>query len=188
VVLADVGFLNASMVRLADEAEGVILKHTSEAGTVWTEILLDEDLNAASGYGFLFGAGLALFVGVSWWLIDKRIERRLSRIALSFWAGAQVLLLLFGFSYLLGVADTIGEFPIVSFSGVDQLAPHSCTVLLGSDDKQFAILVVNCQEKPEGLLKYVLYLPRTEVKWMAVTRVIQLQPLARLDDLKKLSE
>lgn len=76
----------------------------------------------------------------------------------------------------------------MSFSGVNQLAPHSCSVLLGSDDKQFAILVVNCQEKPDGLQKYVLYLPRTEVKWMAVTRVTQLQPLARLDDLKKLSE
>jgi len=188
VVLVDVGFLNASIVRLADEAEGVILKHTSDAGTVWTEILLDEELTAASGYMFLFGAGLALFVGISWWLIDKKIERQLSRIALAFWAGTQVLFLLFGFSYLLGVIDTVGEYPIVAFSGVDQLAPHSCSVLLGSDDKQFAILVVNCQEKPEGLQKYVLYLPRTEVKWMAVTRVTQLQPLARLDDLKKLSQ
>ena len=111
-----------------------------------------------------------------------------ARIAFSFWARAQVLLLLLGFSYLIGVTDTIGEYPIVAFSGMDQLAPHSCSVLLGSDDKQFAILVVNCQQKPEGLQKYVLYLPRTEVKWMTVIRVTQLQPLARLDDLKKLSE
>lgn len=188
VALVDVGFLNASIVRLADEAEGAILKHTSEAGPVWTEILLDDELTEASGYMFLFGAGLALFVGISWWLIEKRIEKRLSRIALAFWAGTQVLFLLFGFSYLLGVIDTIGEYPIVSFSGASQLAPHSCSVLLGSDDKQFAVLVVDCQEKSEGLQKYVLYLPRTEVKWMAVTRVTQLQPLARLDDLKKLSE
>ena len=78
-VLADVGFLNASIVRLTSEAEGIILKHTSEAGTVWTDILLDEDLAAASGYMFLFGAGVAFFVGVSWWLIDKRVERRLSQ-------------------------------------------------------------------------------------------------------------
>lgn len=85
VVLADVGFLNASIVRLADKAEGVILKRASEAGTVWTEILLDEELTSASGYMFLFGAGLALFMGISWWLIDKKIERRLSRIALAFW-------------------------------------------------------------------------------------------------------
>lgn len=188
LVLADIVFLNATIFRLTNEAEGVILKHTPEAGTVWTDILLDNDFGAASAYMFLFGAGVALFVGLSWWLIDKRIKRRLSKIVFLFWSGAQVLLLLLGFSYLMGVTDTIGQFPVVAFSGVDQLGSHLCTVLLGSDDRQFAILVINCQEKPEGLQKYVLYLPRTEVKWMTVIRLMQLQPLARLDDLRKLSQ
>jgi hypothetical protein len=188
IVVADVGFLNTSVMRLTNQAEAIILKHISEAGTIWTEILLDEDRTAEFGYMFLFGVGMAVFVGVSWWLIDTKIERRLTRLAFLFWAGTQVLFLLFGYSYLIGVTDTIGEFPIVTFSGSEQLPPHSCPVLLGSDDKQFAILVVNCQEKPEGLRKYVLYLPRTEVKWMTVVRVEQLQPFARLDDLKKLSQ
>lgn len=188
VVLADLGFLNASIFRLANQAEGIILKHASDAGTVWTDILLDDDLAAASGYMFLFGAGMAIFVALSWWLIDARVKRRFSKIAFSFWAGAQVLFLLFGYSYLTGVTDTIGEFPVVAFSGSEQLVPHSCNLLLGSDDKQLAILVVNCQSTPEQLQKYVLYLPRTEVKWMTVIRVAQLQPLARLDDLKKLSQ
>jgi hypothetical protein len=39
IVLADVGFLNASIFWLINEAEGIILKHTSEAGTVWTDKL-----------------------------------------------------------------------------------------------------------------------------------------------------
>ncbi len=72
------------MWKLTNEAKGIILKHISEAGTIWTDILLDEDFGAAVGCMLLFGAGMALFVGVSWWLIDPRIERRLSRIAFSF--------------------------------------------------------------------------------------------------------
>lgn len=188
IVLVDVVFLNTSIVKLADQAEGLVLKHASDAGTVWPEILLDEDFGAASGYIFVFGAGMATFIALSWWLIDTRAKRRLSKVAFSFWAGAQVLLLLLGYSYLIGVTDTIGQFPIVVFSGSEQLVPHSCALLLGSDDKQFAFLIVNCQEKSEQLQKYVLYLPRTEVKWMTVIRVAQLQPLARLDDLKKLSQ
>jgi hypothetical protein len=178
--------MNFGVLKLVNESEGIILKHISDAGTIWTNILLDEDRDAEFGYEFLFGTGVAMFVGLSWWLVDTGVKRRVIRIAFSFWAGTQLLSLTLAYSYLVGVTDTIGEFPVVSFSGSDQSVPHSCPLLLGSDEKQFAVLIVNCEQKADQLQKFVLYLPRTEVKWMTILRVVQLQPLARLDDLKKL--
>jgi hypothetical protein len=186
IALADVGLMNSVVFKLVNESEGIILKHISDAGTIWTNILLDEGRDAEFGYMLLFGTGMALFVGLSWWLIDTGVKGRVNRIAFSFWAGAQLLSLTLAYSYLVGVTDTIGEFPVVSFSGSEQSVPHSCPLLLGSDEKQFAVLIVNCEQRPDQLQKFVLYLPRTEVKWMTVLRVVQLQPLARLDDLKKL--
>jgi hypothetical protein len=130
---------------------------------------------------------MALFVTISWWLIGRGIQRRPSKIAFSLWAGTQLLFLLVGYSYLVGVTDTIGEFPAVAFSGTAQLAPDSCSILIGADDKQIALLIVKCEKPSETLQKYVLYVPRSEVKWMTVIRVVSIQPLARLDDLKRLS-
>ncbi|MGA8489752.1 MAG: hypothetical protein WB711_04970 [Terriglobales bacterium] len=178
--------MNSAVLKLINQSEGIILKHISDAGTVWTNILLDEDRDAEFGYMLLFGTGMALFAGLSWWLINTGVKRRVNKIAFSFWAGGQLLSLTLAYSYLVGVTDTMGEFPVVSFSGSEQSVPHSCPLLLGSDEKQFAVLVVNCEQRADQIQKFVLYLPRTEVKWMTVLRVAQLQPLARLDDLKKL--
>lgn len=100
------------------------------------------------------------------------------------WEGAAVILLLLGYAFLTGVTDTVGEFPLVAFSGVEGLPPHSLPILLGSDDKGYALLVVNSQAKADEVKRYVLYVPRSEIKWMTVLRLMPLQPLAKLDELK----
>jgi hypothetical protein len=135
LVFADAAFLNANVVRLAKQADGIILKHTSDVGTIWTGILLDEDKDVAWGYELLYGSGLAFFVVASWWLISTKFKRPWSRIAFSLWAGGEVLSLLLGYSFLSGVTDTIDEFPVVAFSGSQDLQPGALSVLLGSDDK-----------------------------------------------------
>jgi hypothetical protein len=181
LVLADVGFFNASFDRLARQADGIILKQLSEVGAVWPSILLDQERGTAFGFQLLFGAFLPLLVAVSCWLVTK-IENRWARVAFTTYAVAQMLSFLLGYSFLSGVADTVDEFPAVAFSGEEQLHANSLALLLGSDDKEFALLVVNENAKPR---KYILYLPRTEVKWMTVLRLMPLHPLAHLQELNQ---
>ncbi len=186
LIIADVAFLNASMINLARQANGIILKHMSDVGPVWPTILLDQDKDAAFGFMLIFGGGLALLVAASWWLISTKIRRPWTSTAFTTWAVAQVLSLLLGYSYLSGVADTVDDYPAVAFSGEEQLQAGSMAVLLGSDEKEFALLIVNSQAKPD-LQRYVLYLPRTEVKWMTVLRLMPLHPLANIGDMERRS-
>jgi hypothetical protein len=98
----------------------------------------------------------------------------------------EILGLLLGYSFLTGVTDTMDDFPIVAFSGQEGLPPKSIPVLLGSDDKEFAFLIVYPEATSEQVHRYVLYMPRTEIKWMTVLRLMSLQRLAKLDELKKI--
>lgn len=183
-IVVDVIFLNASIIGLAKRADGIILKHLSEVGPVWQSVLLDEDRGAEFGYDLIWGEGLALLVFGSWWVVDQKMKSRWSKIAFATWAVAQTLGLLLGYSFLSGVTDTNDKFPAVAFSGEEQLQKGAMAILLGSDDKGFALLVINTQSKSEDLQKYILYLPRAEVKWITVLRLMPLHPLANLEELK----
>jgi len=183
-VLADVGFLNASVIKLARQANGIILKHMSDVGPVWPSILLDQDKDAVFGFMLIYGGGIAFLVAASWWLVRTKMKRPWTRIAFTTWVVAQLLGLLLGYSYLSGVADAVDDYPAVAFSGEEQLQAGSLAVFLGSDDKEFALLIVNSQAKPD-LQRYILYLPRAEVKWMTVLRLMPLHPLANIGDLER---
>lgn len=180
--LGDICFLNFNIFRLQSQAAGIILKSSSETGKVWKQVLLE---NAAGRYHLVFGAAAAVFLALAVWCISKT-KKPWPRIAFSFWAGAEALFLLLGFSYLLGVTDTLEEFPLVAFSGGQQL-PHATYLLLGSDDKEFAFLAVNLDTKPGELPRYILYEPRSEVKWMVAGKMEPFQGMARLDELRNLA-
>ncbi len=55
----------------------------------------------------------------------------------------------------------------------------SIRVLLASDDKQYALLVVFLNTKPEDKHKLILFVPKSEVKWMTVTDLVPLLPFLR---------
>lgn len=185
LVLADAIFLNAQLLKLKDQANGLILKGTSEAGTIWPSILMDTDRSIASSYELVYGAGLALFGAGCWWLLKTRFGRLWKRIAFSVWVGAELLSLLFGYAYMQGVAGTVDYFPLVDPEPqLGIMGSHPLPILMGADDKQFALLVVYPYAKPNEPHKLILFVPRTEVKFMTVLRLVPLQPLAKYDEFK----
>jgi hypothetical protein len=180
VVVLDIGLLNAVGIKLLKEADGIIFKNTPEISSVWIKTLLDEDQGVAFAYKLIFAFGSVIFVTGSWWLIKCRFQRQWNQVAFCCWAGVHTLGLLLMFSALSGVVDTIDQFPIVAFSGSTALEPHSLSILLGSDDKQFALLIVNVAAKDGDLKRTLLYIPRAEIKWINIIGVRQLQPIVKL--------
>jgi len=132
--------------------------------------------------GLIFGAGLALYVWLSWWLITKeKFKQPWSKIAFSFFAITGTLQFLIYYAYLQGMADTVRDFPVVTFSALTRSCPDIC-FLLGEDDKMFALLDIDLNDK-----KHVIYLPRTEVKWMTVIQYSTIYNLKK-NDLMRLAE
>jgi hypothetical protein len=188
-VVLDSSVLERTLVTLLRQANGIILKNSAQAGTTWVSILLDPERLAASDYTLVYGGGLAFFVVSSRWLLTALFQRRWSRRLFTLWAVIQVLSLLILYASLEGVADTIDDFPLVAFSNQEALfGAGSVPVLLGSDDKQFALLIAFPNAKPDDVQREILYVPRSEVKWMIVLRLIPLQPLGKYDDLKRLAQ
>jgi hypothetical protein len=97
--------------------------------------------------------------------------------------------MMLGFAHLRGTADTVDDYPLVAFSGVTEIGEHVLPILLGQDDKMFAILILQLNDKNDAVqMRYVLYLPRTELKWMIVLRFMPLYRMSKINDLKKLAE
>jgi len=176
--------LNSGIAEMVNRSDAVILRNTTQIGRVWTGILLDQDDDESFAYSFLYGTGLAIIVWCSYWLLTAKLERSWSKLLFSLFVGVEVLSLLIAYAYLSGVASTVDRFPLVSFSGqtgwVDQ---GGLLLLLGSDDKQFAFLVVKTKAPQGDTQEFILYVPRSEVKWMAVLRLLPLQPVAKLSEL-----
>jgi hypothetical protein len=163
LVFVDAGSLLRMMKGLQKQGNGILLKSTSEVGNTWTQIVFDEGRETADALNLVHGVGLALFVGLSWWLITKEFNRPWSKIAYSLYAIAGTLSFLFGYAYLQGMADTVHDFPVVAISGMTPSDRDIC-FLLGQDDKMFALLDIKLNEKKLVASRYVIYLPRTEVK------------------------
>ena len=97
--------------------------------------------------------------------------------------------MMLGFAHLHGIAGTVEDYPVVAFSGVTEIGQHVLPFLLGQDDKTFAILILQLSNQNDSVqTRYVLYLPRTELKWMTVLKFMPLYQMSKIDDLKKLAE
>ena len=188
LVIADGGIFFSGMKELQKQANGILLKSTTEVGNTWTQIIFDSDQETVAGLELVYGGGLALFVGMSWWIITKGFKRPWGKIAFSLYAVTGTLAFLFGFAYLHGMADTVHDFPVVTFSGMTESDRGYIPFLLGEDDKMFALLIIKLDDKMEVATRYVIYLPRTEVKWMTVIRYMPLYRIADFNDLKRLAE
>jgi hypothetical protein len=185
----EVRLLENTMMTLSKQANGIILKHASDIGTIWIKVLLEQDGFSVSYYMLIYACGVVYLLVVGWWLRTAFFKRQWSRSLFTLWVLIQVLVLIVEYSSLAGVTDTVDEFPAVAFYNEQALlGPHTVPILLGSDDKQFALLVVYVNAKPEDVQKAIFYVPRSEIKWMAALSLVPLQPLAKYDDLKRLAE
>jgi hypothetical protein len=188
LVLADAGFFFGTMKEFQKRGKGMLLKSTSEVGSTWTQVVFDEDQETVYGLDIAYGGGLALFVGLSWWLTITKFKQPWAKIAFSLYAVSGTLSFLFGYSYLHGMADTVHDFPVIAYSGMTESDRGYICFLLGEDDKMFALLTIKLDDKREVATRYVAYLPRTEVKWMTVIRYMPIYRVADINDLKRLAE
>ncbi len=188
LVLADGAVFFSGMSELKKQGDGILLKSASEVGSTWTQVIFDTDTETVANLEIVYGAGLAVFVGLSWWLISKGFRRPWSKIAFSLYALTGTLSFLFGSAYLRGIADTVHDFPVVAFSGMSTSDHGYILFLLGEDDKTFALLDLRLDDKMQVDTKYVLYVPRAEVKWMTVIRYMPIYRMADINDLMRLTE
>lgn len=189
MLITDAVLMNVGIIELAKSAENLLFKSTSEIGDIWTHVIFEDDHSTASNYNLLFCLGVTVFVWLSWWLARYRFKWLVPRIAFTTYAVAQVAGMMLGFAHLRGTADTVDDYPLVAFSGVTEIGEHVLPILLGQDDKMFAILILQLNDKNDAVqMRYVLYLPRTELKWMIVLRFMPLYRMSKINDLKKLAE
>jgi hypothetical protein len=185
-VIAGLGALNTIALDLSRHADGMILKQ-ADVGNTWMNMVLDEDLDWFSLYWFGLCGGMALFVLIASCVIPGFKTQRYKALFVA-WLALQVVALFVQYSYILGATQTIGEYPLVSFSNAGQLLGKGAVpILIGEDDKQFAILVVYSCASQNTPAKTVLYLPRSEVKWMGVVGQEPLHLYAHIRELSKRS-
>jgi hypothetical protein len=189
LLIADAVLMSAGIVQLAKSAENLMFKSTSEIGDIWTRVIFEDDHTTASNYDLLFYLGVTALVWLSWWLAKYRFKHLMPRVAFTTYAVAQVTVMILWFAYLHGIADTVEDYPVVAFSGMTQEDHHYLPILLGQDDKMFALLILQLNDQNDAVQRrYVLYLPRTELKWMTVIRFMPLYRISKINDLKKLVE
>jgi hypothetical protein len=173
---------------LVREVDSIVLKPSMEVGTAWMRISMDQEQEWATAYELLLSSGLTLFLYLSARILAADSTRLSLKVLYGSWAGIQALNFVFSFASIWGATTTIEPFPIVAFSGVEQLlGKHVLPVLIGSDDKLFAFLVVNVGAPSDNPMpKTILYLPRSEVKWMTIIRRVPLHLLSHSQELKNL--
>jgi len=182
--------LMGAMVELSRSVEGILFKNFTEIGDVWTHVIFEDTPSTAGVYTLLYSGLLALFIWLCWWLVNKGIVQPIRRIVVSLLGILVVFVTMLMYAYMGGAVATVKDFPVVTFSNQTQLVgEHAVPVLLAQDDKMFAFLVVITGATPaDGVHKMVMYLPRSEVKYMAVIRLFPLYRLDKYDDLMKLEE
>jgi len=184
IVAVAIGSMASGMVK---ECDSIVLKTPTEVGTTWLTISMDEEQDWAIAYELLLAVGLTLFLFLSF-QIFTRLTQLTWKILYSGWAVIQTIAIVFCFATVIGVVSTIEPYPLVAFSNVKELVgEHVLPLLLGSDDKMFALLIVNVDDTNQNKVpKTILYLPRTEVKWMTVIRMMPLHLVSHAKEIKDL--
>ena len=184
IVIVGLGALNAIAFDLAKQADGMILKPQKDVGSTWMDIVLDEDLDSFSLYWLGLCGGLGLFLVVARWLVSNFNVRQYKVLFVAWLTLQAKRCMCVCCSYILGATQTVSEYPVVAFSNSTQLLGKDVIpILIGQDDKQFAILLAYSCTSPSNLTNTVLYLPRSEVKWMVVVRQEPLHLYAHLREL-----
>lgn len=188
LVFADAAIFFGGMKELQKQGTGMILKSTAEVGDIWTRVVFDTDQETVAGLEIVYGGGLALFVGLSWWLVNDGFKSSWAKIAFSLYAVAGTFSFLFGYAYLEGMADTVRNFPVVAFSSLSESDRGYIFFLLGEDDKMFALLDIKLNDQMEVESRYVAYFPRFQVKWLSVIHYMPIYRAADVNDLVRLAK
>jgi hypothetical protein len=159
--------------------DSIIQPPVKVVGSQWMRSIFGQDYRGNENYMAVVAAIISIVVLLSWRILAKLAITPTSKAIYGAWATIQVFFLLGAFAFALG-SDVLPEtYPIVAFSNMEQFGKNVTPVLIGSDDKIYAILLLfegRAQTETREPQREILYLPRTEAKWMTVLRE------ARLDD------
>lgn len=174
--------LNWIMYDLVRQADGMILKAPADVGGTWMTMVLDPEVDSFNVYWSLLCGGLTSFVGLGVWLMRSGFTTQRRRRLFGCWLSLQVLTMISALAMILGAASTIRKYPVVSFSNAEQLlGKDAVPLLIGSDDKQFAFLVVFSKATANRIVAYV---PRSELKWLAIVNNAPLHLYAHVHELE----
>lgn len=192
VATVDAGFLMNVMVRLSNHVEGILFKNLAEVGRFWQAALFETDYHStAGGYSLVYSGLLALFVSLCWWLIARGPNTTLTKAIVTIMGLFVVLVSLLDFGYLMGAVNAVSEYPIVVISSQSGVigGTNDIPILLGADDKMFAFLDVRYNAKPDDEVhKMIVYLPRSEVRYMIALKTVPLYTFDKYDDLQRLEQ
>lgn len=178
---------------LATDIDGVVLRPASKVGIAWMRMSLDSDHVWPGIYELSLVSVMVIFGALSRWIVAKFFKNVTARAVYGTWAVLQLFNLVTGYAFIDGAASTtISPYPIVAFSGSDQmLGKDSVSFLLGSDDREFAFLVifkVGASNEISNVDQAILYRPRSEVKWITVIKQEPIHILARYHDVARYRE
>ena len=129
---------------------------------------------------------LTIFVALSWWIIRASGGGRRFKILYGAWATLKTVYLSTMLTFLIGAAGSFVPHQIVTFANMEQFGKNVITVLLDSDDKGYALLLLRAttQSRESSPSKLIFYLPRTEVKQFTVLQEKPLYDIIRDYDSK----
>lgn len=178
---------------LARDIDGVVLKPASKVGIAWMRMSLDPEHVWPGIYELLLVSVMVTFGVLSWWIIAKFFKNVTVKAVYGTWAVLQLFNLVAWYAFINGAAaTTFSPYPIVAFSGSEQmLGKDSISFLLGSDDREFAFLVIFKVSASNEILnvdQVILYRPRSEVKWITVLKQEPIHTMARYHDIVRYRE
>jgi hypothetical protein len=182
------GYLNKGMKNLFDLSKNLMFKSTSDIGDTWTHIIFEDDASTAMDHHYLFCLGVAVLLILGWWLVKHWFKSIWAKGVFTLLLSCYIAIQLMVYAYLYGVCTTVHDYPIVAFSEMSESDHGYVPFLLGKDDKMFAILLLKLDDKYHIQSRYIIYLPRTEVKWMTTVNFAALYRYSKIDDLQRLAE
>ena len=138
---------------------------------------------------FPAGGFVVIFIALNHWFAASAIRGKMMQTIYLTCVAVPFLSLLMEYAYIYGAASAIQPYALVTFSRMNEvIGDRAAAMLLGSDDHQFAFLVVTVdttkEQRPEPH-KLLVYVPRSEVKWMKVLSSERLETFADLRNSQK---
>src|SRR5258708_5595627 len=129
---------------------------------------------------------IVLFLGYR--ITTRFIKDAIIKVLFSVLVVVHGLSLVFGYAYFFGAGGSVGGYPVVAFSSINErVSKNSLVLLVGSDDKQYAFFVLHEGESPNDIptvKKEILYVSRSEVKWLSIIGAQNLDTVAYFYDWK----
>lgn len=185
------GALNVRMGTLVRESAAIIIKPLKEVDAFWFNLVIDERQETITLYSFYFSAVLmiAILLAKHFWTSVAATRSARFRFLWGLVLSLQLGVLLTTYALLTGVAATNDSYPVVAFSGMQELlGPQTVPFLIAEDERQYGLLIVFTAKEALPLRSTVVFLPRTEVKWMTIVGLYPLHRLARYHDIVSMGD